>query len=76
MGIACDPARAAGARQAVDALKKLAVAVNIPAFESPGVKPEDVAELAYNSSINGSNGSKPRPMSKDDYLTVINSMMS
>jgi len=76
MGIACDPARAAGARQAVDAVKKLAVAVNIPAFESLGVKPEDVAELAYNSSINGSNGSNPRPMSKDDYLTVINSMMS
>jgi len=76
MGIACDPARAAGARTAVDAVKKLAVAVNIPAFESLGVKPEDVAELAYNSSINGSNGSNPRPMSKDDYLTVINSMMS
>jgi hypothetical protein len=36
---------------------------------------EDVSELAYNSSINGSNGSNPRPMSKDDYLTVINSMM-
>jgi len=76
MGYTCDPERAAGARQAVDAVKKLAVAVNIPAFESLGVKPEDVAELAYNSSINGSNGSNPRPMSKDDYLTVINSMMS
>jgi hypothetical protein len=36
---------------------------------------EDVSELAYNSSIHGSNGSNPRPMSKDDYLTVINSMM-
>ena len=75
MGITCDPARA-GARQAVDAVKKLAVAVNIPDFGSLGVKTEDVAELAYNSSINGSNGSNPRPMSKDDYLTVINSMMS
>ena len=35
---------------------------------------EDVDELAYNASINGSNGSNPRPMSKDDYLAVINSM--
>lgn len=74
MGIRCDSARA-GARQAVNGVKKLAVAVNIPDFASLGVKPGDVAELAYNSSINGSNASNPRPMSKDDYLTVINSMM-
>jgi len=74
MGITCDPVRE-GARQAVDAVKKLAVEVNIPDFGSLGVKMEDVDELAYNSSINGSNGSNPRPMSKDDYLTVINSMM-
>jgi hypothetical protein len=31
--------------------------------------------MAYNSSINGSNGSNPRPMSKDDYLAVIERMM-
>ena len=36
---------------------------------------EDVDELAYNSSINGSNGSNPRPMGKEDYLVVINGMM-
>jgi len=74
MGIDCDSSRE-GARQAVNAVKKLAAAVNIPDFASLGVKPEDVAELAYNASINGSNGSNPRPMSQDDYLTVINSMM-
>ncbi|CAB1055967.1 Alcohol dehydrogenase (EC [Olavius sp. associated proteobacterium Delta 1] len=75
LGIICKPARE-GARQAVEAVKKLAGEVNIPDFRSLGVKMEDVDELAYNSSINGSNGSNPRPMSKDDYLTLINSMMS
>jgi hypothetical protein len=50
------------------------VEVNIPDFGSLGVQREDV-ELAYNFSINGSNGSNPRPMSKDDYLTLINSVM-
>jgi hypothetical protein len=32
-------------------------------------------ELAYNASINGSNGSNPRPMTKDDYLTLIKNML-
>ncbi len=74
MGIICDQPRE-GARRAVDAVKKLAVEVKIPEFGSLGVKEEDVAELAYNSSINGSNGSNPRPMGKEDYLAVIDSMM-
>lgn len=74
MGIGSASARD-GARQAVDAVKKLAEAVNIPDFASLGVKPQDVAELAHNAAINGSNGSNPRPMSQDDYLTLINSMM-
>ena len=74
MGIRCDSTRE-GARQAVNAVKKLAAEVNIPDFSSLKVKKEDVDELAYNAFINGSNGSNPRPMSKDDYLTVLNSMM-
>jgi hypothetical protein len=32
-------------------------------------------ELAYNVSINGSNGSNPRPMTKDDYLTLSKNML-
>ncbi len=75
MGIICDTAQE-GARHAVEAVKKLALEVKLPDFGSLGVKMEDVDELAYNSSINGSNGSNPRPMSKDDYLAVIKSMMS
>ena len=74
MGIISDSSRS-GARQAVEAVKKLALEVKLPGFGSLGVKAEDVDELAYNSSINGSNGSNPRPMSKDDYLAVIERMM-
>jgi alcohol dehydrogenase class IV len=43
--------------------------IAIPTTAGPG------REVTYNSSINGSNGSNPRPMSKDDYLTLINSVM-
>jgi alcohol dehydrogenase len=75
MGIHCNTAQE-GARQAVAAVKKLALDVKLPDFRSLGVKVEDVDELASNSAINGSNSSNPRPMSKEDYLTVINGMMS
>ena len=34
----------------------------LPSFASLGVNVEDIEELAFNSSINGSNGSNPRPM--------------
>jgi alcohol dehydrogenase len=74
MGIISDSSRA-GARRAVDAVRKLTLDVKLPDFGSLGVITEDVDELAYNSSINGSNGSNPRPMSKDDYLAVIERMM-
>jgi alcohol dehydrogenase len=75
MGIAYDTPQD-GARRAVEAVKKIAREVNLPDFASLGIKTEDIEELAYNASINGSNGSNPRPMTKDDYLTLINSMMS
>jgi alcohol dehydrogenase len=75
MGLACESA-ADGARSAVAAVKKMASDVNLPDFGSLGVKAEDVEELAYNSFRNGSNGSNPRPMTRDDYLRVIKGMMS
>ena len=74
MGIAYDTPQD-GARRAVEAVKKIAREVNLPDFGSLGIKAEDIEELAYNASINGSNGSNPRPMTKEDYLTLINSMM-
>ena len=75
MGLACESTRD-GAHRAVAAVKKLASDVNLPDFGRLGVKAEDVEELAHNSFINGSNGSNPRPMTRDDYLTLFNRMMS
>lgn len=64
-----------GARCAVEAVKKMAGEVRLPNFASLGVNVEDIEELAYNASINGSNGSNPRPMTKDDYLSLIKGML-
>jgi alcohol dehydrogenase len=74
MGIASDSAED-GARRAVEAVQQLAVDVKLPTFSSFGVKPEDIEELAYKSYVNGSNVDNPRPMTKDDYVTVFNKMM-
>jgi len=74
MGIICASAEE-GARRAVEAVKQLAVDVKLPSFSSFGVKPEDIEELAYKSYVNGSNIDNPRPMSKDDYLVLFNTMM-
>ena len=64
-----------GARKAVEAVKKLAVDLNLPSFGSFGVKAADIEELAFKSFVNGSNEDNPRPMSKDDYLILFNKMM-
>ena len=64
-----------GARKSVEAVNQLAVDVNLPDFSSFGVKTEDIEELALKSFVNGSNVDNPRPMSKDDYLTLLNRMM-
>jgi alcohol dehydrogenase len=74
MGISFDSTED-GAQRAVDAVKKLAVDVDLPRFGSFGVKAADIEELASNSYVNGSNEDNPRPMSKDDYLTLFNKMM-
>jgi alcohol dehydrogenase len=75
MGIRSDSTRD-GARRAVEAVKQLAVDVNLPSFASFGVKAEDVEELAVKSFVNGSNVDNPRPMTRDDYLKLFNKMMS
>ena len=64
-----------GARSAVEAVKQLAVDLNLPSFGSFGVKAADIEELAFKSFVNGSNADNPRAMSKDDYLTLFNQMM-
>jgi len=74
MGIGFDTPQE-GARRAVESVKQMAREIRLPDFASLGVNAEDMEELAYNASINGSNGSNPRPMTQDDYLTLIKSMM-
>ena len=74
MGISFDSTED-GAQRAVDAVKKLAVDVDLPRFGIFGVKAADIEELASNSYVNGSNEDNPRPMSRDDYLTLFNKMM-
>ena len=74
MGISFDSTED-GAIRAVEAVKQLAADVNLPSFGSFGVKAADIEELALKSFVNGSNEDNPRPMSKDDYLTLFNRMM-
>ena len=74
MGISFD-STADGARRAVEAVKQMAVDLNLPTFGSFGVEAADIEELAFKSFVNGSNEDNPRPMSKDDYLILFNNMM-
>lgn len=60
-----------GARQAVRAVQQLAADVQLPEFSSLGVQKGDIEELAVNSFKNGSNIDNPRPMAKDDYLSLF-----
>ena len=71
MGMAFDN-KEAGARMAVNAVKELAKAVALPAFKSLNVAVDDFERLAVMSLKNISTESNPRPMTKDDYLNVIN----
>jgi alcohol dehydrogenase len=60
-----------GAQLAVGAVKQLATDVDLPDFNSLGVKESDFDELAHNSAVNGSNPDNPRPMDKSDYVTIL-----
>jgi alcohol dehydrogenase len=67
---------AAGAKKAVEAVKKLVVELNLPDFNSFGVREKDFAELAQNSVNNSSNIDNPRPMAAEDYLNVLKNLSS
>lgn len=60
-----------GAKKAVQAVKKLAVDVKLPLFSSLNVNTDDFEKIAEMSVKNISTESNPRPMTKEDYLTVI-----
>ncbi|MCF7949681.1 MAG: iron-containing alcohol dehydrogenase, partial [Spirochaetia bacterium] len=67
---------AEGASLAVRRVEQLAEEVGLPEFRSLGVQAEDLQELAENSARNGSNQDNPRPMGTDDYLKVLQRLMS
>jgi alcohol dehydrogenase len=60
-----------GAKKAVNAVKKLAVDVKLPLFSRLSVNQSDFEMLAEMSVKNISTESNPRPMSKEDYMVVI-----
>ena len=70
MGFAFTDARE-GAQTAVQAVKDLCRAVGLPAFKSLNVNTADFDELAEMSARNISTMSNPRPMTKQDYLNVL-----
>jgi len=61
-----------GAKKAVEMVKQLTVDVKLPSFRSLGIALNDFDVLAENSARNISTESNPRPMKKEDYLTVLN----
>lgn len=63
-----------GAEKAVEKVEKLAAEVGLPPFSSLGVRDGDRETIAEFSARNGSNASNPRPMSKKDYLELLELM--
>jgi alcohol dehydrogenase len=60
-----------GAQEAVRRVKELTKEVGLPTFASRHVEEKDFDALAQMSVNNGSNGSNPRPMTKEDYLNIL-----
>lgn len=56
----------------IEHIKELMREIGLPGIGSLGVNPEDFELLAEMSVINGSNGSNPREMKKEDYLALFN----
>lgn len=62
---------AEGADLAIKRVEELSAAVELPPFKSLAVSPEDFDEMANLSAKNISTESNPRPMTKEDYLSVF-----
>ena len=60
-----------GADLAIKRVKELSVAVELPPFSYLAVSPADFDEMAELSAKNISTESNPRPMNKEDYLSVF-----
>ncbi len=63
-----------GAEMAVEKVSLLTRETGLPPFSSLGVRKEDMETIALNSAKNGSNGSNPRPMGRDEYMELLEMM--
>jgi len=61
-----------GAQKAVDAVKQLCKDVKLRRFADLVPNKDQFETLAINSENNGSNEDNPRPMTKDDYMYILN----
>lgn len=60
-----------GAQKAVNGVKSLAIDVELPLFSDLEVNINDFERLAEMATRNISTQSNPRPMNKDNYLTIL-----
>ena len=59
-------------RESGSAIKALTAAVGIPTFRDlPGISEDDFEAIALSAVRNGSNGSNPRTMGRDQYLEIL-----
>jgi alcohol dehydrogenase len=72
--VAQSAAPEAKAEGAVEAVRSLARAVDLPSFASLGVAKDDHGEIARKSASNLSTPSNPRPMAEEDYLELLRIM--
>ena len=56
----------------MEEVKQLCKDVKLPAFKELGVDKADFEKIAEMSAVNISTESNPRPMSKEDYMNVLN----
>jgi len=64
-----------GAELAVNRVKEMVRENGLPSFSSLGAEEADFQELAEKSERNGSNKDNPRPMTAEDYMTVLRSTL-
>ena len=69
-------AGAAAAQAVIGAVEDLVADLGLPAFSSLGVRPEDRERIAAGAVNNGSNPSCPKPMTPEDYGSILDAAAS
>jgi len=61
----------AAAVKGIEHIKRLSKEIGLPGIKTLHINPEDFTLLAEMSVKNGSNGSNPRAITKDDYIMLF-----